>query len=131
MNTLVRTLPSATSEAHQHVFELLEEALANVPFHSNTSAVTRFAAKGFPLHLAVHEISPTLAPPAQYTFPHVHEEHDEINIILSRHNLVYDIQVGADEYIIEKNACIWIPRGAEHSANVIKGSGFFITIRLD
>lgn len=131
MNTLVRTLPSATSEAHQHVFELLPEALANIPFHSNTNAVGRFAAKGFPLHLAVHEISPTLVAPPQYTFPHVHEEHDEINIILSTHGLVYDIQVGADEYTVKNNACIWIPRGVEHSANVVKGSGYFITIRLD
>ena len=130
MNTFIRTLPSATSAAHQHVFELLPEALANIPYHENTDAITRYIAQGFPQHLAIHEVSPLLAPPEQYTFLHVHEDHDEVNIIISKNQLVYSVQVGADDYVIKSNAAIWIPRGVEHSANVLRGSGYFITMRL-
>ncbi len=131
MNTLIRTLPSATGLAHQHVFELLPEALANIPFHENTDAISRFVAKGFPVHLAIHEISPLHEAPGQYTFPHVHEDYDEVNIILSNKLLLYQIQVGADDYTLRNNACIFIPRGIEHAANVLRGSGYFITIRIN
>jgi quercetin dioxygenase-like cupin family protein len=104
--------------------------LANVPFHQNTPGVTRFIAPFFPHHLAVHEVGPVNDPPAEYTFLHRHDDHDEINIIISTGKLVYKIQLGNDEYIVQNNASIWIPRGMLHSANVVEGSGYFIAVRV-
>jgi quercetin dioxygenase-like cupin family protein len=112
------------------LFDMLPIPLSNVPFHENTDAITRYFATGFPLHVAVHEVSPVLAPPETYTWPHVHDDCDEVNIILSQGDLLYRIQLGEKEFTVRNNSSIWIPRGTVHAANVLQGSGFFITIRL-
>ena len=109
---------------------MLPQALSNIPFHQNTPCINRLVAGDFPLHLAIHEVSPVLAPPKEYTQMHVHYDEDEVNIILSNDLLVYKIQLGSDEYCVSNNASIWIPRGMMHAANVLKGSGYFITIKL-
>ena len=129
-NNLSRNLTGENSLLRSQVFKMLPEALANVPFHKNTDALTRYVAAGFPVHLAVHEVSSLLIPPAEYTQPQVHPEHDEINIILSDRRLSYRVQVGKEIFIVENNCSIWIPRGTMHSANVLTGSGFFITLRI-
>ena len=112
------------------IFDLLPSALSNVPFHNNTDAVNRIVAENFPVHLAVHEISPVKNAPAQYTELHMHDDSDEVNIILSKSKLVYRIQLDDDIYKVAANSSIWIPRGVLHSANVIEGSGYFVTLRL-
>jgi mannose-6-phosphate isomerase-like protein (cupin superfamily) len=122
--------PSAVDEHRPLLFDMLPVPLNNVPFHNNTDAITRYFANGFPLHVAVHEVSPVLAPPETYTWPHVHEDCDEVNIIISQGDLLYRIQLGEEEFTVSNNSSIWIPRGMVHSANVLQGSGFFITIRL-
>lgn len=105
--------------------------LANVPFHQNTPNITRFIAALFPHHLAVHEVNAVNQPPEAYTFLHTHNDHDEINIIISPGKLVYSIQLGDEEHIVQSNASIWVPRGVMHSANVLEGSGYFIAIRVN
>jgi mannose-6-phosphate isomerase-like protein (cupin superfamily) len=131
MHTLISKFPFADSEAHSYIFNMIPSALSKVPFHKDTRSITRYFAKDFPVHLAVHEVSKVLVPPAEYTQPHIHEHFDEINIILSDLDLLYAIQVGDEKYTVSNNACIGIPRGTVHSANVLKGSGHFVTIRLD
>jgi mannose-6-phosphate isomerase-like protein (cupin superfamily) len=131
MQTLIETTPTVKKEILPFLFGMRPEALSNVPFHENTDAITRYVAKNFPLYLAVHEVSPLKAAPPTYTQPHVHEDFDEVNIILSHEQLIYRIQVGTKEHIVANNTCIWIPRGTLHAANVIEGSGYFITLRMD
>lgn len=122
--------PVTETAPESFLFDLLPSALSSVPFHTDTPAITRYFAEGFPLFLGVHEVSPVAEPPAAYTQPHLHEDYDEVNIILSPTELVYRIQVGTETHIVRNNACVWIPRGTVHSANVLKGSGYYLAIRL-
>ena len=129
MQTLVPQFPFASKK--ESIYSMIPMALSNVPFHNNTESITRYFAQNFPLHLAVHEVSPVLVPPPEYTQPHIHEDFDEVNIILSHHDLLYAVQLRDDKFTVSNNACIWIPRGTIHSANVLRGSGHFVTIRID
>ena len=118
------------NSTQEWIFKMLPAALSNVPFHKNTPPITRIIAENFPVHLAVHEVSMVSEPPAEYTQLHSHEDSDEVNIILSPDILVYKIQLGEEEFCVSSNASVWIPRGTMHSANVLKGAGYFITLRL-
>lgn len=132
MKQLIRKeLPAITTNWQQAVYEMLPIPLSNVPFHENTESITRWFATGFPVHLAVHEVSPVIAPPVEYTQPHIHDDTHEVNIIISQHLLLYKIQVGDELYTVSNNASIWIPRGVVHAANVLQGSGYFITLRFN
>jgi len=131
MQTLINKILPKKHKGSSNVFSMLPSALSNVPFHNDTKSITRFFADKFPMHLAVHEVSPVLVPPREYTQLHVHDDFDEVNIIVSRHTLIYKIELGDEEYTVSSNSCIWIPRGIWHSANVLKGSGHFITLRMN
>lgn len=130
MQVLVRQAATERRVIEPMICNMLPAALSEVPFHKNTRSITRLFAEDFPVHLAIHEVSPVMEAPMQYTEPHVHDDTDEINIILSDRTLWYKIQLGATEYIVQNNSSIWIPRGVTHSANVLHGSGYFITLRL-
>ncbi len=131
MQSLIQKFPFADSLEHPLIHTMMPRALSNVPFHKNTKSIRRYFAENFPLYLAVHEVSPVTTPPIEYTKPHLHEDFDEVNIIISHHDLLYAIQLADDKFTVSNNACIWIPRGIVHSANVLKGSGYYITIRID
>lgn len=128
---MIETLPIIQKDLLPFIFSMQPQSLSNVPFHDNTESITRYVANNFPLYLAVHEVSPVRAIPPVYTQPHVHDDFDEVNIILSNEHLLYRIQLGSREYTVANNTCIWIPRGMIHAANVLEGSGHFITIRID
>jgi quercetin dioxygenase-like cupin family protein len=131
MNFLMHQPSSLLKDEASLIFQMLPDALSNVPFHQDTEAVTRFFAQGFPLHIGAHQVSLVEQPPLEYTQPHVHEQYDEINIIVSPQELVYKVKLGSKEYIVHNNACIWIPKGVIHSANVLNGAGYYIALRLD
>jgi hypothetical protein len=130
MQTLVSHALSEKREKEPVICNMLPAALSDVPFHRNTRSITRLFAEQFPVHLAIHEVSLVTAPPAEYTEPHVHHDSDEINILISQQSLWYKILLGATEYVVQNNSCIWIPRGLMHSANVLQGAGYFVTLRL-
>ena len=130
IQTLVKQFPFPDTAAHSRIFSMIPVALSNVPFHSNTESITRYVAEDFPIHLAVHEISPIMVPPIEYTQAHLHEDWDEINIIISQHDLLYRIQLDDEKYTVSNNSSIWIPRGTVHAANVLRGTGYFITMRI-
>lgn len=130
MQTLIPALPVGINEEQLFLFNMLPVPLSNIPFHDNTKSITRYFAESFPVHIMVHEVSPVINPPATYTQPHIHDDTDEINIIIPQRKLLYKIQPGDKEYEVSNNSCIWIPRGMLHSANVLKGSGYFITLRI-
>jgi hypothetical protein len=129
MQTINARLPQALP-ASEFIFNLPEAALAGVPFHKDSFFITRYCAEHFPFHLAVHEISPVFNPPEEYTKLHQHDDCNEVNIIISPTNILYKIVLGSEEYTVPANSAIWIPRGMLHSANVLEGSGFFITMRM-
>jgi len=113
------------------VYNMLPASLSEVPFHADTDAIIRYVAKAFPMHMAVHQVSPVYIAPQQYTTPHIHHDCDEINIIISSQRLIYQVVLGQQEYIVHSNTAIWIPRGTLHAANVLSGSGFFIAVRVN
>lgn len=131
MQPAIAPLPFDDYISEPVLLRMFPEALSAVPFHHDTPAITHYTAKRFPLHLGVHHVSPVQAPPDGYGEPHVHEEHDEVNLIISDTELVYRIRLGDEELTVSNNACIWIPRGIVHSANVLKGSGYYIALRLN
>lgn len=100
MPTIMNDLLLMRNSTQEWIFKMLPAALNNVPFHNNTPAINRIIAENFPVHLAVHEVSTVVSPPRTYTQLHVHEDSDEVNIILSPELLVYNIQVGDDEYCV-------------------------------
>lgn len=129
-NDLIESISGKAGNQHPLLFKMLPSALANIPFHENTDCVTRFVASNFPVHLAVHKVSPVMFPPVEYTQPHRHTDHDEINIIIAEKDLRYKIQLGQKIFTVDNNTSIWIPKGTLHAANVLQGTGFFITLRL-
>ena len=130
IHSCTNCFPAEKNKKLSLIHDMLPVPLDNVPFHYNTDVITRYFAAGFPLHVAVHEVSPVSEPPDEYTLPHLHDDCDEVNIIISQGDLLYRIQLGDEEFTVSNNSSIWIPRGIIHSANVMKGSGFFITIRI-
>lgn len=131
MQTIIDALPYPKEKKSPFIFTMAASALSAVPFHQDTKSIRRYFSEKFPVHIAVHEVSPVIFPPEEYTQLHKHHDHDEINIIISPHNLVYKICLDDEQYTVTNNSCIWIPRGMMHPANVLKGSGYFIAMRLD
>lgn len=106
--------------------------LSSIPFHKDIAFIQRFFSEEFPMHLAIHKITGAHGLTEDYTEPHTHEDEDEINIIIGEEGeLEYRIQLGEKEYVVQSNSSIWIPAGVKHSANVLKGSGYFIAIRME
>src|SRR5690348_9154494 len=102
--------------------------LSTVAFHHDVPCINRLFASGFPMHLAVHRVSSVETPPPAYTEPHTHDV-AEINIILGDEGgLEYEIQLGDEVFTVASNANIYIPAGMVHSANVLRGEGYFIAI---
>lgn len=114
------------------IFKNENSPLSTIPFHKDVPCIERFFSEDFPLHLAIHEISEANGLNEDYTTPHVHDDEDEINIIIGEEGVLdYRIQVGEEEYVVSSNSSVWIPAGVKHSANVLKGSGYFIAIRME
>ena len=126
METLTYTDPE------ELIFDFKERPLSMLPFHHEVDGLIRYAADQFPTHLAVHEIDSEEKNTNEYTEPHFHEEEDEINIIIPSKNrkLIYRIQLGEDIFLVRGYKSIWIPAGVVHAANVVRGSGYFVTIRM-
>lgn len=114
----------------KYVKKLEKQELSSIPFHFNSLGIERLVAKEFPVHLAIHEINQISEMPTQYCELHKHNN-PEINIILPKESgLIYDIILGKETYRLEAPYSIWIPEKILHSANVVKGSGYFICMIL-
>jgi hypothetical protein len=130
MQTIIRNILTLASEPRAYITELVRAPLSGVPFHQDCDFISRLFAEHFPVHLAVHEVSPVHTPPLQYTQLHVHDDTNEINLLLSSSQLVYRIQLANDVYEVGANSSVWIPKGIQHSANVLSGEGYFVTMRF-
>jgi hypothetical protein len=132
--TSVELEPSNNNKHSALISTGLVQALHHVPFHSNGIApLTRRLMAGAEVlpqvkkHLVAHELREVSAAFRSYCEPHVHDCM-EINILLSMSNLVYEIRLADEVYIVEAPATIYIPAGLIHSANVIEGTGFFLAM---
>ncbi len=111
----------------------IEQALATIQHHNDCDRITRLAFPGAlvfpkgPVFVAVHRIEHAEPNPRRYCEPHRHNC-DELNIFLSDEQLVYRVQVGDEVFTVEAPACVRVPAGAAHSANLISGSGHFIVV---
>jgi len=112
----------------------LVQPLHEIPFHGNGVAPLLRRVLAGPAvhpelekHIVAHEIQAVSAAKRFYSEPHVHDC-AEINVLLSLTRLAFEIRLGADVYIVEAPATIYIPAGLLHSANVIEGSGFYLAV---
>lgn len=114
---------------HPLIVRNISSPLSGIPFHHDVESIERLFAKGYPLHLAIHRVKTIQCPPAPYTDPHLHDDFDEINILIGD-ELQYRIQLGEETFELKGNFSIWIPAGTLHAANVLSGEGYFVAIRL-
>lgn len=105
--------------------------LSSVPFHRDSAYIQRYFSEDFPCHLAIHQITGAkYETQEQYTDPHTHDV-DEINIIIGdEEGLEYAIQLGDEVFRVNAPISVYIPAGLPHAANVLRGSGYFLALRL-
>lgn len=113
------------------IFKNVLSPLSSVPCHHDIECIERFFSDQFPVHLAIHRVKDAKEQKRSYTELHSHEE-QEINIIINDEGteLIYEIKIGDEIYNVKSNSSIWIPSNIPHSSNVLKGSGYFIALRL-
>ncbi|MCK5590553.1 MAG: hypothetical protein KAI72_01235 [Candidatus Pacebacteria bacterium] len=112
-----------------YIQSLKPSKLSSVDYHEDMSGIERFVSEAFPLHVAVHKVKERADVPQKYVELHQHDVL-EINIILGSDDkpLKYNIQLGDENYTVQSPAIIRIPANLSHSANLIIGSGTFISI---
>lgn len=104
--------------------------MSSVLLHNDISCITRYFEVSFPIYTAIHKVC-NADYPETYTQMHSHDE-DEINILLSEDsNFQYEVRIEDKTFIVSANSSIFIPSNALHSTNVISGSGYYISIRLN
>jgi hypothetical protein len=121
---------ATTGDSRIRVFDMESVSLGSLSFHGDCEFLTRLTAPGFPLHLAVHEISPVGEQPLPYVEMHTHQN-PEVNILVSpQGNLTYLFRSGGEQFTVRAPACVWIPAGVPHAANVVSGEGFLVALIL-
>lgn len=110
------------------ILELVKQELSSIPFHNNLDDISRWVALGSKYHIAIHQIHTIQDHPEEYVQLHKHDA-DELNIILSNDEIFqYKIMINSEEKIINAPSVLMIPKNTMHSANVIRGRGFYICI---
>ncbi|WP_437319329.1 hypothetical protein [Sorangium sp. So ce385] len=131
MNLLARSISAEQRLDEAVLCANVPSPLSAVAFHQDVECIRRFFAAGFPVHLAVHRVDRAEPARRDYTALHTHDV-PEINLILpDPTGLEYRIELGSSAHLVTNSASIWIPPGVPHSANVVQGSGYLVTVRLD
>ncbi|AUX23404.1 hypothetical protein SOCEGT47_039290 [Sorangium cellulosum] len=105
--------------------------LSSVAFHREVECIRRFFAAGFPVHLAIHRVDGAAPARRDYTELHTHDV-PEINLILpDPTGLEYRVELGDSVHHLVESTSLWIPPGVPHAANVVRGSGYLVAVRLD
>jgi hypothetical protein len=112
------------------IFQLDNIPLSTIQYHSDVRGIERYFSDAFPVHMAVHNCNREDEVTEKYTSLH-HHDVAEINIILGSIDLLYRIGLEDEEFIVGPNTGVWIPAGVRHSANLIRGEGYYIAIRID
>ncbi|KYF80062.1 hypothetical protein BE20_35680 [Sorangium cellulosum] len=131
MNLLARSISAEQRLDDAVLCANVPSPLSAVAFHQDVECIQRFFAAGFPVHLAVHRVDSAEPARRDYTALHTHDV-PEINLILpDPTGLEYRIELGSSAHLVTGSTSIWIPPGVPHSANVVQGSGYLVTVRLD
>jgi len=109
------------------MIETLELGENLIDNHIIPDCIKRYTTDKLPIHLAVHEINANDNFDV-YCDVHEHEGEDELNIILG--DVEFELLVGSDYQRVNSRTAVWIPAGVPHSANVTRGTGYFICIRF-
>lgn len=97
-------------------------------YGSTDDAVRYHAAE--PIYSAVWMISDADEIERNYSPAHMHD-YPELNVLVGEPgDLVYRIRIGDEEREIKSPVTILIPAGVQHSANLVRGHGAFVAIRL-
>jgi len=105
---------------------------ANPGYH-DIGEVMRLFAAGSPVHIAAHWIEGAEDLPRDYSCAHAHEDLTEVNILLGEPDgLVYSmvLEERAEPVLVESPRVLVVPPGVVHSANVVRGRGWFVVLRL-
>lgn len=128
--------PVATKAALRGlIYELAPRSLTEAnPGYRDIEEVLRLFADGAPIHIAAHWIEGALEVSSRdYSCDHVHEDLIEVNILLGDPGgLTYSVVLAEDEEptLIEAPSAVVVPAGVSHSANVVRGRGWFVVLRL-
>lgn len=117
----------------KYITKGIHEPLSEVQFHKKApiKRISMLSKKTIPeskIHAAVHFVDAIDKKISKYSILHKHNV-DEVNMILSQNDkLVYEIQLDDEIYKVSSPVTIFIPKGVNHRADVISGSGFFVCL---
>lgn len=117
----------------KYITKGIREPLSEVQFHKKApiKRISMLSEKIIPeskIHAAVHFVDAIDKKISKYSILHKHNV-DEVNILLSQNDkLVYEIQLDDEIYKVSSPVTIFIPKGVNHRADVISGSGFFVCL---
>lgn len=118
------------------IYGLTQQSLGEVPFHHESSLLTRLTAHDFPYHVAIHQVDAQnekadekgQASKPDYVDEHFHD-YIEINLLLSeKDELIYDFTIDGKVRRVKSPGIVFIPPNTRHSANVVQGVGSYICI---
>jgi len=117
------------------VYELAPRSLTEAnPGYRDIDEIVRLFADGAPVHIAAHWVEGALeARDRDYSCDHVHGDLVEVNILLGEPGgLTYSVVLaeGEEPTLIEAPTAVVVPAGVSHSANVVRGRGWFVVLRL-
>lgn len=117
----------------KYITKGIHEPLSEVQFHKKApiKRISMLSKKTIPeskIHAAVHFVDAIDKKISKYSILHKHNV-DEVNMLLSQNDkLVYEIQLDDEIYKVSSPVTIFIPKGVNHRADVISGSGFFVCL---
>ena len=117
----------------KYITKGIHEPLSEVQFHKKApiKRISMLSKKTIPeskIHAAVHFVDAINKKISKYSILHKHDV-DEVNILLSQNDkLVYEIQLDDEIYKVSSPVTVFIPKGVNHRADVISGSGFFVCL---
>ena len=117
----------------KYITKGIHEPLSKIQFHKKApiKRISMLSKKTIPeskIHVAVHFVDAIDKKISKYSILHMHDV-DEVNILLSQNDkLVYEIQLDDEIYKVSSPVTIFIPKGVNHRADVISGSGFFVCL---
>ncbi len=117
----------------KYITKGIHEPLSEVQFHKKApiKRISMLSKKTIPeskIHAAVHFVDAIDKKISKYSILHKHDV-DEVNMLLSQNDkLVYEIQLDDEIYKVSSPVTVFIPKGVNHRADVISGSGFFVCL---
>lgn len=95
------------NNSEMNIYKLVQSDLNDVAFHQAVSSIQRMVPESFPIHLAVHSVLAKENFPTEiYSTPHMHADQDEVNILISKTEMVYNIRLDNVDHVVSAPASI-------------------------